>query len=327
VVVAYRRRRFLEEAVGSVADPAFTGRVELLVATDLRDPGLDDALGARGAKRLEVDGTAQGSWIVAAARRAAAPLLLFLDDDDRFVPGKLARARDLFRAHPDLVYWHHGQRFVRDGGAAAAPAPPRGPAEPRMSGAGPSSAFVADAWRDGAAFNLSSVAVRRDLVLAEAAWLAEVQGGAASALFVAASLSRGRMAYEPTPWTEFRLHDANTSGTGAPSRRRRWARRAALAPTLVHDAELLMARVRAMADDPERLRPLAFARAWNRLLVALAAPDGARAPRAAALRELNRASVGMPGRAARPYRWLGRAGWVAPRTVARWLRPPDLGTG
>ncbi|MCI4349144.1 MAG: hypothetical protein L3J93_02855, partial [Thermoplasmata archaeon] len=99
-------------------------------------------------------------------------VVAFLDDDDLFMPGKLARMQELFSGDSRLGFYHHGMRFF------AGPGPPTvGVAPPRDFGFAvgirrlellrreertPSK--VRRLWYTGAAYNMSSMVVRRALL-------------------------------------------------------------------------------------------------------------------------------------------------------------------
>ncbi|MEM0129417.1 MAG: glycosyltransferase family A protein [Thermoplasmata archaeon] len=113
VVAAYRRRRYLEEALASAlaAGPA-DGRREILALVDSEE-GFDRDRWARQGVRLRVDPEPTiGRWWLGAIDATTAPYVAFLEDDDRFAPGRLDRALAALRADPSIVFYRNRVRVL-----------------------------------------------------------------------------------------------------------------------------------------------------------------------------------------------------------------------
>lgn len=98
--------RWIEEAVRSVLDQEFPGRVELVVFDALSDDGTaaileryrDRLVWQRGADRGQVDVINRG------LSEATGDIVAWLNSDDVYLPGALRRVADVFAADPSLDF-------------------------------------------------------------------------------------------------------------------------------------------------------------------------------------------------------------------------------
>ncbi|HEV2429423.1 MAG TPA: glycosyltransferase [Thermoplasmata archaeon] len=165
LVLAFRRHRFLSEAVGSVLGPeAGRGRCEVLVVSDPLEGSLREDLESRGARVIETDELRVGAMMAIGIRAARGAVLAFLDDDDVFRPGKIDRLIAVFH-DPAVVHFHH--RFVRVGPLREPIRSPEAPVGPSLTFELPLAARdLARIRRSWGYYNTSSHAVRRSALLA-----------------------------------------------------------------------------------------------------------------------------------------------------------------
>jgi hypothetical protein len=290
VVTAFGRRAFLRGAVESVsgqATPALP--VQIVVVKDFSDPPIDSFLRRIGALALQPTGTELGSWISQALSVAEGTVLAFLDDDDLFLPGHLVTIERHFRETPRLGYFRSG--IVEFSGDPSLAAPHRAGLPLRSWWVGDESKdprTVESLWRAGAAFNHSSIAVRRELVEAFRTDLERLGNGYSAFLFYAALVSRYGILFDPQPGTRFRLHAGNESPLAAGSPRQRWERTFRLAAARAHDAELMITLVRQHRPTIST-QPLERVWARNRMYLSWTEPHPSRRRRAQALGRLLRA--------------------------------------
>ncbi|MCI4323905.1 MAG: glycosyltransferase family 2 protein [Thermoplasmata archaeon] len=218
IVTAHDRREFLLEAVRSVvAQEMAPAACEILVVKNFSDPELDPALDALGALRIETDLVPLGAKIALGVARARADIVTFLEDDDTYLPGRLARLADQFRQDRSLGYVRNGERRVDAAGhelAASAYGPERavlvrmGPLRVTSEGLpahlGPLSQVAPD-------FNLSCIALRREIAGKDASILQGLEAAVDSFLFYAALRARATVLVDPTPETQYRVHGSNAS--------------------------------------------------------------------------------------------------------------------
>lgn len=219
VVVAHGRKAFLLGAVRSVRAQAGlpAGAVEILVVKDFADRGIDDALDREGVGHLETEEGPLGSKIALGVARTRAPLVAFLEDDDEFVPGRLRRVVDLFERDPELGYYRNGQRRI-DAEGRDLPAAAYGAAHHHLQSAGPRRIAAAQLpkalpWlrRTDPDFNLSSMVVRREVLVGLLPSLRGREAAIDSSVFYAALSRRVALWIDPEPLTRYRVHGTNVS--------------------------------------------------------------------------------------------------------------------
>ena len=163
VITAWGRREYLEGAIDSVGSSEAPPE-ELAVIANFRDARLERRVVERGGQWLDCAEDRFGRMVAEGVRATSAPLVSFLDDDDVYLPGRLARARREFARDPSLGFLHVGGAPFLAGGAPPVAAPsPRiapvsvGPGERRRSD-------FASIWSRDAAYNGSSVTLRREVI-------------------------------------------------------------------------------------------------------------------------------------------------------------------
>jgi glycosyltransferase involved in cell wall biosynthesis len=214
IIGAYRRSEFLASAVQSVlAQTLPRSAFEVLVVTDRPDPDLQRAL-ERSGVRVRTDAEPRiGRWLLDAIADTTAPLIAFLDDDDEFEPDRLAAAVDVFRAHPEVVFYRNRVRVIDRSGASV----PESRWTPltldrSFDRLGPHEVAASDrtavlALFDAAAsvsFNSSSMIVRRTLLEGEARSAFEPTQLPDLALAVVAALSPGAIYLDTARRTRYR---------------------------------------------------------------------------------------------------------------------------
>ncbi len=101
VVGAHLRVQYLKRAVESVARERPD---EIIVVKFAEDPELDAELASMGARVHRTKEPLAGGKFAEGIELASGDLVVFLDDDDVFLPGKLARVREVFR-DPRVVFY------------------------------------------------------------------------------------------------------------------------------------------------------------------------------------------------------------------------------
>jgi glycosyltransferase involved in cell wall biosynthesis len=284
IITAHQRREFLRSAVDSVlCQTTDAYPVQTIVVKDFVDPSLDAHLRDSGILSLDPEDSALGCWVSYAARYARAPVLVFLDDDDLFAPGKLAAVDGLFREAPNVGYYHNAIRPAH-GEAPRDVAPLTGAPAPlwTVNDASKDSRTVEAMWRAGAAFNHSSIAVRRELIEGFRPELERLVDGYSAFLFYAALVSHHGLALDQRPWTLYRIHPGNESPLASGSRQSRWSRTLREAWPRAHDARLILDLV-ARRRPEIGIRPLERVRARNDLFLSWTETNPTRARRAEAL--------------------------------------------
>lgn len=116
IIPTFNRRRFVQEAVGSVLAQDFSD-FELIVVDDGSTDGTAEQLSAYGSKIRVI--RQENAGVSAARNRgikvSTAPLIAFLDSDDLWLAGKLARQAAFFRKHTDALICQSEELWIRNG--------------------------------------------------------------------------------------------------------------------------------------------------------------------------------------------------------------------
>jgi hypothetical protein len=290
LVTAYRRSRFLGEALRSAIDQSLDrARYEIVLLTDVEEPGLLDGLAGSGIVRPAVSQGSWGDWVVAALPECRAPIIGFLDDDDLFLPPKLSAALTVFRDHPRLQYYHNRIEPFLDVSGGGGP----GPAGVGRRLIGPSVGLVEDRAKerrrsarlfwDRGGFNASAMVVRRELIEGNAPFLRSLIGGQPLALFYAALAGSGDLYFDERALSRFRRHPGNRSTPTGSALVAEWRRAAHPDPDGIQDTSAAISsdaeRIARFVEgrDPGRIasRPIRSVAARSRLVAALAgSPPG-----------------------------------------------------
>ena len=222
VVTAYNRRRYLPEALRSLERQTLDkGRFEVVVVKNFEDPASDEIIRRNGWKNVVADVRALGGMVAVGVEESRGEVVTFLDDDDMYAPERLQVVKRAFEETRDLVYFHNGQVVVDEGGNAI----------PSAVAAAPLSADVVVGDRAKrvpcsldylrvlakADFNMSSIAVRRDLLgPRELETLRALPYSPDSYLYAAAFAVEGAMYLTPSRLTLYRVHRSNVSALLSP---------------------------------------------------------------------------------------------------------------
>jgi hypothetical protein len=318
VVLEYTPRGFGDDAVRSVerAAEGFEGAPEILLLT--RDP--NRACRGASVRALAPGGT--GAWLEAAVHNTSGEVLSFLDDDDVFLPGKLATVQRLF-GDPSVGYFHNSFRTSRppeeDGSyrAVAAREPQRDNSTRRLADVDKDRSTSSGWWDDGAAFNSSSISVRRSLVEPYPPGSRGLRNALGTFLFCRALASPLALLAGGPELTGYRTHPSNRSGSGTEGARERWRQWRALSPDVAADALTLATLLDEWRPEIHAAGPLRAVWARNALLASAgsAIPFRTLLP---ILRDLGRPVGGGAWGPRLPYLLLGTMQLASP-AVARGL--------
>ena len=290
IITAWRRRKFLSEALASVRfAPGLP--VDLVVVSDFQNDDLEREVRNRQGKWVISREEHSGGMVADGIRAARGSIIAFLDDDDLFHPLRLEEARRAFEQDPELGFFHNSQVTFRDGESPSFPAtlPPehwlRIPPERRVR------SDCERIWTDGAGYNGSSIVVRRSLFGQRLGQIRVIRKAVPPYLFYRAWTSSMALVIDSRPLTAVRLHSENTTPTRFQGRRAQFARLASIAPDLSADAQTILSLLRpAVWDIP--LRQMVSMGAI--LAASRDAAEGSRGLPSAALELLRRRRIWLP---------------------------------
>ncbi|MGP8072934.1 MAG: glycosyltransferase family 2 protein [Thermoplasmata archaeon] len=280
VILAFGRREFLLAAVHSAVNQTLAkDRYEVLVVKNFVDPSIDRELAALGIPSLQMEETSHGGWVAHALERGHGQVFVFLDDDDLFLPEKLELVLHEFSRAPTLGYYHNGFRVIGNAGAEVeSPTPPHLAGE-SVGGLGPKERppkAIEALWHSGAAFNLSSISVRRSLLESSLPFLRQVQLGTSAFLYWAAVVSSCAILSDPRVLTEYRVHAGNASGLATSLQEERWRREIRRAPQFANDCGVILDLLRTHGTAPSVRRSLEVEERRYQLLAAVGADPRSR---------------------------------------------------
>ena len=225
VVVAHARRKYLAGALRSIEGQTLPrSDFDVILLTDFEDPELAPEVARLRPSRVSMSPGPLGTWVDMIRGRIRSDLVAFLDDDDRFEPDKLARALEAFQAHAGANYLHHRVRPVGPEEGGGPPGPGAGPRVSPIREVGPPEwrARFDLLWDQDAAFNLSSIVVRREVLEAFPELLARVRVSLSTFLFFAALRLDGTVLLDPEALTRYRREEGvGRSGAASPRSARR----------------------------------------------------------------------------------------------------------
>ena len=263
IIPVYDRTQFVRRAVRSIELPdAASEDLELIVVTNVAlPPGIFDGLSLQPRVLHSAD-PSLGGKIAEGAVASKGDVLAFLEDDDLWFPGKLDRIRQIFETERDLAYYHNQFRPVDAFDR---------PLEISLKSPGRTHSRVRDPRRidaervsyptlrrailDGLDIGLSSIAVRRSVVLARLDLLRQIRLSVDEFMCYSALASGGLALDDSQTLTGYRIHDANAmlhrQGLG-PEANSLHAARAAVVTTFRTDQLLLLHRLGERMPAPVR---------------------------------------------------------------------------
>lgn len=278
LVVAHERREFVAIALRSLEVQTLPrDQFEVLLLKDFEAPELDPQLERLGAQAVTLAPGPLGRWVAQVQDQVHGQLVAFLDDDDLFEPEKLERVVEDFGSEPRASYLHHATRPLRGPGARP-PYPSnepaqRAPIQNRTIAPAEWKSNFRGLWRSGAAFNLSSIVVRRQVLVEFPDWLERIEVSLSAYLFYATLRMSGWFLLDGRPLAKYRREEGfQRDGAPAP---RSAERLSVLAGPRGADADVLLPFV-APLHFPASESPLRAARAQRNIVRALEGVDTSR---------------------------------------------------
>lgn len=208
VIVASGRTEYLHRSVGSArAQDADRRTFEIVVVKDFPHPEIDSLVAEGTVVGVDLQGGPVGEYLARGVEAARGEVVSFLDDDDAFRPSKLSRVQAAFAADPGLVYFHNDLEICHDDNSRA-----RGLLHSRSSRellieANPARESQADrAFSRSLPINLSSVSIRRSLLLNGIGALRSITGATDFFCFYRALADESRLRFTAERLSTYYLH-------------------------------------------------------------------------------------------------------------------------
>lgn len=181
IITAYNRAEFCMDAISSVLNQDKPRHeFEIIVVKNFYKEEIDNLIRANNIISIFRDNCKLGEMLSTGIMAASGELICFLDDDDLFTPNKISHVIGVFEGCKDLNYYHHKQD-IRDINLI--------PLKTIYSQKTPSGKFFLRAseinqqFQDlmrkhillsSLFFNLSSIAIRKEIVLKRLDYLSEI---------------------------------------------------------------------------------------------------------------------------------------------------------
>ena len=210
-VTAYDRKEFVLAALRSAVDQTLPReKYEVVLVKNFSDEEIDEYASSHDIRLVSCAEPAIGEMAWAAISSSSGEVVSFLDDDDLFARSKLEAVS---RAMGDRsVGYYHNNVEVLDGCGRRRPLLLRQPTRSEaLELPTCDRACLLRRIDDGAAFNSSSISVRRDLLLGWEATIRRSVSGPGFVLFLISLLS-SRAIIDTTSLTVYRSHPSKAPG-------------------------------------------------------------------------------------------------------------------
>ena len=168
VVVAMDRKDFIINAVISAirSKDLTTNQVEIAVIKNFKDIKIDEKLTYFGIKHIYSENKGLGHKIIESLEFTSGDFILFLEDDDLFIDQKLKRFFDILNIFPFISMYHNSYKnvdFSKNSPRLKKESNPKNDILIKLRGTHElKTAYLA--MRSNAMHNLSSMAIRRDVL-------------------------------------------------------------------------------------------------------------------------------------------------------------------
>lgn len=218
IITTSDRTEFMAQAINSVlqqTSPPDT--YEIIVVKNFTDASTDSLIEKNNIFHLDDIGGFNGRRLYEGIRNSSGEVICFLDDDDIFVQDKLERLRELFSRNRDLGYYHNSQTLIDEEGKDI----------PGFREPPPSSSFYintpvgkelknaikarTDISIYSLMFNLSSIAIRREMIQKYLDIFPELEFGTDWFIFYLSLASGLRMFIDDRMLTKYRIHRSTSN--------------------------------------------------------------------------------------------------------------------
>ncbi|MHB8360884.1 MAG: glycosyltransferase family 2 protein, partial [Thermoplasmataceae archaeon] len=214
IIIAYKKRDYIIEAIESAINQNLDEyKIEIILIKNFREQ--IDVKFASHIKIIEAedDEISIGSKIVRAAEESKATYLSFLEDDDIFFPQKLKWIINKFQNDKDIVYIHNDQTYIYSDNKHYESKNNKKLHQNKIS------SIVIDIeslssknyFNFKPDFNLSSISMRKDIILKNRDIIIDKTFMVDTLLFVLSLINGGKALICTKPLTGYRFHQSNLS--------------------------------------------------------------------------------------------------------------------
>ena len=218
VVIAYNRKEYILEAVKSALNQTLEKDLyEVMVIKNFADPTIDKFLDKNGIININSDNYSLSGKIVESSILASGEFICFLEDDDLWSSGRLKAFTYLLKNYHDLDFYHNNFFYFRFGSVKFSQSLKKGEkkylTEVKAKDAKLSFSEFNKLLNGHSIYNLSSMIVRRDLLLSQLDIFANFGNDFVDGLIFYISVIFGRiLLMDQRKFTAIRVHKGNRSG-------------------------------------------------------------------------------------------------------------------
>ena len=207
VINCFNRKEYLLDAVNSaLRQTAPRDLYDIIVIKNFSDELINNYLFENGIKNIEPEEETTGSWFIIAARESKSNFISFLDDDDIIHPDKISILLRVIEEYPQTTFIHNlsvRNELIQDTLIFNA-----AKVETIIDN---SVSNFKNCLSKKRYFNLSSITVHKDVILANVEFVKETNHGTDMIMFAASKLISGTRIHYERGLTFFRVH-GNSQG-------------------------------------------------------------------------------------------------------------------
>ena len=210
IITAYNRKDFIKEAIQSVLDQTLDKNFyEIIVVKNFRTP-LDQKWRKNRVKLIYKPEGSIGEFLSAGILHARGEIIAFLDDDDTFIGNKLEIVYNIFSENPDLGYYHNKLKLIYGNNLYTNDIVMHN-MKKRLLVHQNNKGSVYKFILLSAYFNLSCVAIKRELALINIEYIKKIISNTDDFFAYVAVSSASKIMCDNRILTNYRVHKKNTS--------------------------------------------------------------------------------------------------------------------
>lgn len=212
IIIAHLRRNFIKIAVESVIKQSLPrDYYEIIVVKNFIDKGIDNFIESHGVINIYTDAQALGDKCIKGIENSNGEIIVFLEDDDIFEFTKLEKVTEAFEVK-HLVYFHNSHHLIDLNGRiikASLFSELKNRITLKRDNA--DCKEVGRLLKQGSSFNLSSIAIKSDILLNHLSYLKGMNVAVDNFMFYVALATESYLRMDPLKLTFYRVHGENSS--------------------------------------------------------------------------------------------------------------------
>ncbi len=204
LITAYNRKEYIKRAIDSVLNQTLNKDLyNIIVIKNFYDDEIDKYTKDHNIKSIVMDGT-EGVYFIRGVKESSSDVISFLDDDDEFTMDKLLFIYEKFRENSHLIYLHNSYVQIDDTGKQL-----NINVSPNFEDiyiVNQNNKQILNALKKGGDFNLSSISIRKDILMRHFDYLKNIHHMTDTSLFYLCLSERGSMLLSSYSYTKIRFH-------------------------------------------------------------------------------------------------------------------------